>query len=385
MRYFRHGRNKKKGVIMYIKSKEHLLEVVEALGGKLYIVGAGKFGNIIGQWFNQNGVEWEGYIDQKKNGELNGKKLEKEVDDKKEDYFLISSHMFQEELITLLIEQGITEERILIFEENEILYDLYEDISGWKKYVKRNQIFRNVHKEDKRCFIIGNGPSLRLEDLEMLKNEITFACNSIYALYNKTDWRPTYYCAWDPVFCKEMMSTEKDFIRITEGAKAIFTSVVGEGYQFRDNEQLKNVYYTNCVTKEDIMTGLPFFSTDCSKNVYASGTIAYGMLQLAAYMGFEEIYLLGMDCSFSHEVYNNGCVKNKDVLDHMEEIEANEIEFYKWNKVKYGSNIRADMDCIFSGYMKAEEYTSKNGKKIYNATRGGALEIFERVDFDSLF
>ena len=29
----------------------------------------------------------------------------------------------------------------------------------------------------KRCFIIGNGPSLRVEDLEKIKDEYTFAAN----------------------------------------------------------------------------------------------------------------------------------------------------------------------------------------------------------------
>ncbi len=33
----------------------------------------------------------------------------------------------------------------------------------------------------------------------------------------------------------------------------------------------------------------------------------------------------------------------------------------------------------------AKEYADQNGVKIYNATRGGMLESFERIDLDSLF
>ena len=36
-------------------------------------------------------------------------------------------------------------------------------------------------------------------------------------------------------------------------------------------------------------------------------------------------------------------------------------------------------------YQAAREYADRHGIKIYNATRGGKLEVFERVDFDSLF
>ena len=35
----------------------------------------------------------------------------------------------------------------------------------------------------KRCFIIGNGPSLRIEDLNCLKGEYTFAANRIYEIF----------------------------------------------------------------------------------------------------------------------------------------------------------------------------------------------------------
>ena len=44
-----------------------------------------------------------------------------------------------------------------------------------------------------------------------------------------------------------------------------------------------------------------------------------------------------------------------------------------------------DMAYTFSAYEVAKENAEKKGIKIYNATRGGKLEVFERVDFDSLF
>ncbi len=32
-----------------------------------------------------------------------------------------------------------------------------------------------------------------------------------------------------------------------------------------------------------------------------------------------------------------------------------------------------------------KKYADKNGVKIFNATRGGMLEVFERVDLDDMF
>ncbi|HJD45240.1 MAG TPA: hypothetical protein H9909_00215, partial [Candidatus Mediterraneibacter norfolkensis] len=68
---------------------------------------------------------------------------------------------------------------------------------------------KNKHKGE-RCFVIGNGPSLTAEDLELLKGEITFAANRIYMLFDRTDWRPTYY------FCADYVLYGTDHRKISE-------------------------------------------------------------------------------------------------------------------------------------------------------------------------
>lgn len=77
-----------------------------------------------------------------------------------------------------------------------LLRDAYKDIK-----FKRNMLlakYKDIHK-GKRCFLIGSGPSLKTEDLDLLyeNGEITFASNKIFKLYNQTDWRPNYYCVTD--------------------------------------------------------------------------------------------------------------------------------------------------------------------------------------------
>lgn len=88
-------------------------------------------------------------------------------------------------------------------------------------------------------------------------------------------------------------------------------------------------------------------------------------------MGFSEIYLIGMD-------HNNvGAVT--DPRNHFIEnyFTQDEIGSYK--------NITANFDGMELAYKKAEQFSRKHGFRIYNATRGGKLEVFERVNFDSLF
>ena len=94
-------------------------------------------------------------------------------------------------------------------------------------------------------------------------------------------------------------------------------------------------------------------------------------LQIAAYMGFEEIYLLGMD----H--YNVGSVV--DPRNHFSS------DYFSDEEKAIYEGVAADFDSMNLAYQKAETYSRKHGFRIYNATRGGRLEAFERVDFDGLF
>ena len=82
------------------------------------------------------------------------------------------------------------------------------------------------------------------------------------------------------------------------------------------------------------------------------------MLQIAIYMGFKEIYLLGNDCSYS--------------TDKQHFIESGHYD-------KQAETVGERM--IFA-FKIAKKYADKNGIKIYNATRGGMLEVFDRVDLN---
>ncbi len=60
----------------------------------------------------------------------------------------------------------------------------------------RTAALRDCHR-GRRGFIVGNGPSLRMEDLDRLQSEISFGSNKIYLAFDKTAWRPTYYSVID--------------------------------------------------------------------------------------------------------------------------------------------------------------------------------------------
>lgn len=368
----------------YHKTDELIGAVQSLRGNKLYIAGAGKYGEFLGQFFDKHKIAWEGYADKRKSiQKLNGKLVYTYDKLDVDGYYVVSTCNYKDEIEEELRNACIRPERIISYDNPEVIYELYADWIDWRKYTKRLKRFYGVHK-GKRCFIIGNGPSLSLQDLEKLKQEISFGSNSIYALYAHTAWRPTYYCAWDPVFCKEMMSEKKSMFRLMEGCEATFTSLFNDAIQYRDDADMEKLYYMRTM-HEIANNGLPKFSEDCAECVYTSGTITYGMLQLAIYMGIQEIYLLGVDCSYSVEVHEDNTVTQTDVINHMDIMEEEEKRFYDANLDRHGVSSITYIDQHLFGYRVARLYAESHGIKIYNATRGGRLEIFERVNFDSLF
>ena len=66
--------------------------------------------------------------------------------------------------------------------------------------LERNEVFRNRH-QGQRCFVIGNGPSLKTQDLAPLANEITLVTNTfhIHPLVGD-NWQPSYYFLSDPQY-----------------------------------------------------------------------------------------------------------------------------------------------------------------------------------------
>ncbi len=223
-----------------------------------------------------------------------------------------------------------------------------------KRY-ERLREFEGVH-EGERCFIVCTGPSLTLKDIEVLKDEYTFGMNTITKIFSQTDWRPTYYVIDD---IGGYVGLENELIE--SKLEICFTSdllvdmvkpkVDFIAYPF---ERVKQYWPSETPRLE--------FSGNAYEIVYGAYTVTCSAMQLAVYMGFKEIYLIGCDCDYSGE--------KKHFIDDDIKNEHRAID--------------TEQKMIMT-YETAKKYADTHDIKILNATRGGKLEVFERVDFDSLF
>lgn len=224
-----------------------------------------------------------------------------------------------------------------------------------RKYSKIKNL-RNKYKS-KRCFIACTGPSLTISDLEMLKDEYVFGMNSIALIHDKTDWVPDFYGIQDL----------RVFEKIKESVLSTHNGIIFAPYGLKKNFNTPDnwVYWHMCGSYhlfEMTYIGKYFtkFSNECYVRIYDGYSIAYSLLQIAMYMGFDEIYLLGADCSYL----------------------GKQQHFIETGH--YDPSFKEMTQKLLSSYSTAKKYAELHGIKIFNATRGGCLELFPRVQLEEI-
>lgn len=234
-----------------------------------------------------------------------------------------------------------------------------------KKSIDTNSIkkYKNIHK-GKVCFIVGNGPSMTFADLDMINNldVSSFACNKIYLAFQNTKWRPDYYLVSDSKIVQDI-NFEKTGLK---KENMFFPR------KFKGEIDFGNFYETlehNWLEHGD-------FSTDAYKGVYQCETIIAEAIQLAYYMGFSKVYIIGVDFN-----YNMKNVNNKDLT-----FENGEGNYFIKDYAAKGEVLNLpNQESNILGFKAARKAFEDDGREIYNATRGGKLEVFERRNLDEVF
>lgn len=218
-----------------------------------------------------------------------------------------------------------------------------------------------------RGFVIGNGPSLQVADLDRLKNEITIASNKIYLAFKETGWRPNYYTIVDHLVWDKIASSLDDH----------FEKVYIPNYLKTEQSPIKTIMWRHLdqVSSTDLST--PEFSDDATRGFYGGHSVTYENLQFAVHLGLNPIYLIGCDHYYAgeKEITNGEQIKVKAPVNHFSTDYRSEGELVN----------RAPIAQMTNAYHHANEFAKRNSIKILNATRGGHLEVFPRKSFDALF
>ena len=216
----------------------------------------------------------------------------------------------------------------------------------------------------RRCFILGNGPSLRDMDLSPLANEFTFGLNRIYLLFDRLGWKPSFYVAVNKLVLEQCSA---EILRQVPGPK--FISWDARRWMKGAPQAPGEVLFL--LGREG-----PRFYTDITRGVWQGGTVTFVALQIAYYLGFEQAILVGVDHTYSLTGSPHAVVTSSgEDADHFDPRYFG--KGFRWQLPDLAQSEEA--------YRLARSTYRRAGREILDATVGGRLQVFPKVDYRSLF
>jgi len=231
-------------------------------------------------------------------------------------------------------------------------------------YENRERIrkFKNCHFGE-RCFIIANGPSLSKMNLEYLSNEISFGLNRIYLNFENSTFRPTYFVAVNDLvikqFHKDISGLEMPRF-LSWNNRSVF-----------DPKDQNNIFLKSKLVLQD------HFEKNLTHSLVFGGTVTFVTLQVAFYMGFQEVILIGLDHNYVEKgTPNKQETRNED----QDENHFHPNYFPKGSKWQLPDIFRSEVD-----YKIALDVYEREGRKIVDATQDGKCTVFPKKTYELFF
>lgn len=226
----------------------------------------------------------------------------------------------------------------------------------------RLSAYKNIHA-GQRCFIMGNGPSLGQMDLTPLKNEFTIGLNRIYLLFDKLPFVPNYFVSVSDLVLEQFTN---------EITNLPMPKFVNWNQRSLFNESASDIHYLRVVSGIKV-----FFGNSPLMPLESGSTVTNVAIQLAYFMGFSEVYLIGVDHNFVDKGIPNSVEKR-----------AAESDVNHFHPNYFPKGVAWQLpDLLHSemAYKADRDFFESHGRKIVDATVNGKCEVFEKVDFYSLF
>jgi hypothetical protein len=224
--------------------------------------------------------------------------------------------------------------------------------------IRKLEALRNSHSGE-QCVIIGNGPSLKNTDLSRLKNVFSIGMNRFYMAFS------------DLGFTTSLMLTVNDLV-IEQCAADLRSLPIPTFVSWRGRKHIQPAPNLHYLYTSYIM---PCFNGDATGRLWEGATVTFVAMQLAYFMGFSQVILIGVDHNFTTKgTPNTTVVSTGDDPNH-------------FHPGYFGQGFRwqlPDLETSEIAYHMAKEAYAKDGREILDATVGGTLTVFPKVDFNTI-
>lgn len=243
--------------------------------------------------------------------------------------------------------------------------------------LNKNKNLKNVFK-GKRCFFIGNGPSLAKMDLSPLKGEYVFAVNEFYLHPKSKIVKPDFYSLiepWNNSFFKKSYFRKlfEKIRKFSEDNKKMYLFFNLDYKPYIERHKLfsdRKIYYLQALLP--LLSSHTFYDDISHPHTFMDAS-SYNAFACLAYMGFKKIYFIGCDLDF---VKNKG---SRHFFNDKKDVGFVEGEEFS-NERRY---LRSYL--VLKKWRLTVKHFNKRGVKIINAGIGGDNDTCPRVKYSSLF
>ncbi|MCR9129317.1 MAG: hypothetical protein NXI12_07330 [Alphaproteobacteria bacterium] len=257
--------------------------------------------------------------------------------------------------------------------QHDLTFFVNYTFGGKTRYLPRTEFLRHTLRSGRamralkgafkgeRCFVIGNGPSLNHQNLKQLKNEFTIGANYIYMNEEKMGFTPTLISFANYLVIQQRL----DEILGLKDSLRVLPYYLFDDFGAPDETVIINMQHQT-----------PEFSLDASCYASTQSTVTYVNLQLAYYLGFDQVCLIGVDNRYIQpERGKEGTVLTQEEDDPNHFTPAY-FKGLKWQK--------GDEEKMESLYARARIAFEDRGSKVIDCTYNGALTIFDKGDLDTV-
>ncbi len=233
-----------------------------------------------------------------------------------------------------------------------------------------------LRRKRRRCFIIGNGPSLNAGDLDLIAGEDSMACNRIYLIYPHTKWRPKYYFAVDPKVIKGIGGEIPMNAEITYVAAHVCVKFMPRQLRPIMFRELYSNGGLSGSSSEGDVSGLFHFSKNSLCGIEGGWASLYSALQLAYWLGYKEVVMLGVDHSFPKSV-------SQDPSHYIPDPSAQ--SHFADGYIQSGHRLDVpNLEMTTAAFKKAWMVYKASGRHLVNASRVTNLEGVPRENLEEV-
>ncbi|MEL7090193.1 MAG: 6-hydroxymethylpterin diphosphokinase MptE-like protein [Pseudomonadota bacterium] len=217
--------------------------------------------------------------------------------------------------------------------------------------------FHNAHAGE-RCILVCNGPSLNRMDLRPLRRHTVIGLNKIYLGRDRFGFEPDYLVAVNDKV-------------IAQSAEAYAGMASTKFFTDRATDIVPPAPDTFHMRTHDVDAR---FSRDITRGVHEGWTVTHAALQIAYFMGFEEVIIIGMDHRFQGDAVPNAPL-------YMAGADPNHFspDYFRGQTWDAPDLVQSE-----DSYRAARAAFEQDNRRIIDATVDGACTVFAKIPYADL-